>query len=234
MPQLSGPSQEGKTSLSTKAIFRKLKDLERHTILFRGSTLQRHRKVYNEATGDLDTAFLSTAQGDFSRRPAAYFTPQIETAERYCKFTAHHDPLADLSILILAIPWEVTEKELVTTFLFHEGDAINVSRDWKEVVFHSRQDRKLPKETQKRLEKTDVFIGNIASGPNCRYTALKSWEEITERFLLKVQKRDGSGETKAIQWAFVSEKGLKMLEEVCNGKGVIVELGKKSDLYLST
>ncbi|KAI9821442.1 MAG: hypothetical protein M1826_000678 [Phylliscum demangeonii] len=154
-------------------------------------------------------------------KTVAYFTPQRETANQYAEWSKRKFVIQNIAIVQVAVPWALLES-LSTQYLWSDGDT---SETWKKVVGHGRRGYHLPGELEP-VEKKDVWIGHILSGKHVKYERLKSFQEIKDSDVLKLQ-IDGE-EKRAIQWSLQTRRARASFEEHCRGKVWIHRLGALS------
>ncbi|GAB1311760.1 hypothetical protein MFIFM68171_01970 [Madurella fahalii] len=151
---------------------------------------------------------LSHPPSDFSgTRSLFYFTPDIRVAEYYASYAKRRVNCESVVIMRLRIPNAAIES-------LSEPDIRRLywpSNDWKELVWRSRTRQALP--TRLRTYRDALLIiGTISRKPDAQYHALSTWENITERYVLKVG-ANGDGNA-AVQYVINGEEeGCEWLEE---------------------
>ncbi|KAK0623970.1 hypothetical protein B0T14DRAFT_517332 [Immersiella caudata] len=179
------------------------------TVLYKGMDQARTNGLFDEA-GALSniSTLLSPTPSDFSSaRALFYFTPDIKVAEHYASYAKRRAQCESVVILCLCIPNAAIEalSEPDIRRLYWPSD------DWKNLVWCCRTRQKLP--TRLRSYRNALLIiGTISRRPDSVYHALGSWEDVTERFLLKVGANGGGA--MATQYVVTGEdEGCEWLEE---------------------
>jgi hypothetical protein len=186
------------------------KHLAGHTMLWGAGRRKAHDKVYNESTGKINLNWIRYSMGDFSARDRAYFTPQMETANLFLQYARARHPPALLSVVQFAVPNDLVDS-LTRTILRCTGDTAN---DWRQVVWHSRNGEKLPRELS-HVAQSELLIGDIATKPTACYGEIESPDALSSAHALRV---DIEGvKTNALQWAYQND-GEDRFEEACHGK----------------
>ncbi|KAK3346948.1 hypothetical protein B0T25DRAFT_291512 [Lasiosphaeria hispida] len=159
-----------------------------YTVLYKGMDQARTNGLFDEAgaLSNLST-LLSSAPSDFSStRALFYFTPDVKVAEYYASYAKRRTECESVVILCLCIPNAAIEA-------LSEPDIRRLSwpsNDWKELVWRCRTRQALP--TRLRSYRNALLtIGTTPRRPDSEYHALGSWEDVTERFLLKVGANGG-------------------------------------------
>lgn len=77
--------------------------LKGHTMLWRADSRSRTKDFY--IGKDINLGAIGSVCGDFSyTKSLTYWTPQIETAERYAKWARHKQRIADIELIQVAVP----------------------------------------------------------------------------------------------------------------------------------
>ncbi|KAI9779363.1 MAG: hypothetical protein M1816_003610 [Peltula sp. TS41687] len=207
---------QNRSTLTVAAAVDAPEKMQQHTMLWRAGFKWRHEGFYDETTGNINLAAISSFPGDFSgERKLPYFTPQRHTADRYAQWLKHKARNTEITIAQVALDWSWVER-LTTEYIWFTSP----NNIWKKVIFNCRRGLPLPDELED-LEKRDILIGHIASGKNVKYERLTSYEQI--RDCLSVEEEGHA--TKAIQWAFQTRKARQDFETHCKGKIWIHSVG---------
>lgn len=180
-----------------------------HTVLYKGMDRGRTNGLFNDA-GALSNirVLMSHPPSDFSSsRSLFYFTPDIRVAEFYASYAKRRAAYESVVMIRLRIPNAAIES-------LSEPDIQRLywpSNDWKELVWRCRTSQILPSRLR-RYRNALLIIGTISRKPDARYHALSTWEDITERYLLKVGANRDRGTT--VQYVFSGEdEGCEWLKE---------------------
>ncbi|KAK3943324.1 hypothetical protein QBC46DRAFT_420745 [Diplogelasinospora grovesii] len=140
-----------------------------HTVLFR-------------ATNQAHIAGLFDEPSDFSGfHGRFYFTPDYQVAEYHAYWAKKRiGQLGTVAIVRLCIP--NTARESLSA-----PDIQKIfwpSPEWKELVWRSRTQRQLPSRLEK-YEEAVLVVGTTSRKPHSFYRAIKSWDEVTEKCVLR-------------------------------------------------
>lgn len=175
-----------------------------HTTLYKGIDQALVRSLFDN-DGNVDFGCLVSApRSDFSARQAdLYFAVDREVAEHYACYIKRRSTCSGAVIIHITIPNSVIESlSPLDLQIIHWPSA-----EWKSLIFHCRQGKKLPSELRKyKLAK--LVIGTICGKPNVTIGNMRSPDEITERMVLKT--RDGRN---SVQYVFKGDDGDTLLEE---------------------
>lgn len=184
-----------------------------HTMLWRGGSRTSAKEFFNPDTGDVFMLKVYNSKpADFSSRPRAYWTPQKETADKFAGYCKQIYALDQIAIIQLAVPSDWVESLQKAYLWNHSGPSGDI---WRELVFSSRRQLKLPKEIH-YIGSTPLLIGDIASGTSQRYDKMTHHSQIQPRHVIRV--KVGEEWVNAIQWVFQGEGLEGELEEKCHGK----------------
>jgi hypothetical protein len=199
--------------------------LEGHTMIWRACSKDRAARFCNANGHSLDERPMVMAPGDFSGvQYLVYWTPQRETAYRYAGWLKHKIPIAEICILQVACP-ESLMTNLEVQYLWADGPEVQ-STLWKQVIWYSRNGRRLPQELRHRLARA-IWIGHIATDTGKKFAAMASWREVRESNALTVD--IDNTRRKAIQWVFQTDEAQVQFETVCHGKTWVHSVGKMVD-----
>ncbi|KAJ9268253.1 hypothetical protein DTO212C5_5700 [Paecilomyces variotii] len=172
-----------------------------HTVLFKGLDQGRIAGLFDEA-GTLDriSTLLSSAPSDFSgTRSLFYFTPDHQVAEYYAAYAKRRANCESVVIVCLRIPNAAIEN-------LSAPDIQRIywpSNEWKELIWRCRTVKSLPSYLRK-YRQAILVIGTVSRKPNSVYRAMDSWQQVTERCLLRV---GPSGQNNpAVQYVFSGEE----------------------------
>ena len=183
-----------------------------HTTLWRGGTRTSHEGFYDQETGRITLRRIASGPGDFSSSRVVYWTPQIETANKYAQYARHRTPMSDIIIVGVLVPNTWIES-LTKVYLWNIA---NHSEDlWRKVVWASRGSITLDRDTWDTVF-VDVMVGHIAKGTNIKYTRMSGPSDIKETDSLTVPVN--GRQTKCIQWVFHKESAIRDFERLCRGK----------------
>lgn len=145
---------------------------------------------------------LSSAPSDFSgTRALFYFTPDYKVAEYDAAYSKRRANCESVVIVCLQIPNAAIESmsapEIQRLYWPHP--------EWKELVWRCRTQQKLPSHLRKYRQAL-LIIGSISRKSNSVYHNLASWEEVTEKHMLRVGGAAGHSGPAAVQYAFSGEE----------------------------
>ncbi|KAJ4328177.1 hypothetical protein N0V84_001379 [Fusarium piperis] len=142
----------------------------------------------------------SPAPTDFSgTRSHFYFTPDFKVAQYYAAYAKRRANVESVVMVCITIPNHVIEG-------MEEGEIQRLywpSPEWKQFVWYNRTAKALPRSLREYRTAT-LIIGTIARKPNSAYHQLRSWEDMSESWVLKVDGQDGM--KTAIQYVFSGEE----------------------------
>ncbi|KAF4466354.1 hypothetical protein FALBO_6803 [Fusarium albosuccineum] len=194
------------TDSSSSSIAIAERDVPGYTVLYKGLDQGRIVNLLDDA-GRLNQieALLSPPPSDFSgTRSLFYFTPDFKVAEYYAAYAKRRANVESVVIVRIAIPddaiWGMEEGEIQRVYW--------PSREWKELVWYSRRQQRLPSTLRKYRDAT-LVIGTISKKPERVYHRLKSWEGVSESHVLKVDREHST--RKAVQFVFSGEEGQDFL-----------------------
>lgn len=199
------------------------RSLAHHTMLWRATEKSKAAELYNVETKTLTLDSDSTAPGDFSGKiPKTYFTPQKETADHNARWMRYRSPASNITIVQIAVP----ESFLSTLdkLLLYSDEGLPLDA-WKHIVWScQRGERRWPKGQLRQWGYSkDLIVGHIASGKQRKYTEIRSWDQIRDSDVLKVD-IDGR-ERLAVQWVFNTDEAIDGVEDVVGGKVWLHDLG---------
>ncbi|OBT74690.1 hypothetical protein VF21_06964 [Pseudogymnoascus sp. 05NY08] len=173
-----------------------------HTTLFKAVDRARITNLLDQS-GKLSRpeTLLSTAPLDFSgSRSLYYFTPDHNLARRQAAYAKRRAPRKFIVIISFLIPNTAIEN-------LSPLDLQRVSwpsNDWKELLWHSRNQKLLPPHLRKYRDAT-LVIGTMAYGADAVYQGMKTWEEVGEECVFWEGKKGQGGEV--VQYVFSGEEG---------------------------
>lgn len=185
-----------------------------HISLYKGKAYDELRPAGDiiESDGTVNLRPLSTPPGgdfnfDFN---AQYWTPEIETAERYRKFAERRSPGADTCIIHIQIPRSFIDSLRMEDLWY--------SNNWKEYIWNSRRQATPPQKFDHLWKpgQADIVRGPICSTLSTQIVRI-SRENIQDRITEDNVMRLPSGR-KAIQWVFVQRDVIDRLAEQVRGK----------------
>ena len=193
--------------------------LDGHTMLWRAGWRDPCERIYDVDAGEVNIRSSRYARGDFSSFDRVYYTPQIETANKFLQFAkARHTP-SELYVFQVAVPWALIES-LKTTILCCKGGTASI---WRAIVWHSRNIIKPPRNLF-HVAHAELLIGDVASKSQISYGRKASPDELTAADALTVDIDVDGQKTNALQWVFQGDGELKF-EEACQGGGWMHTLG---------
>ncbi|KGO74640.1 hypothetical protein PITC_084160 [Penicillium italicum] len=175
-----------------------------YTTLYKGIDQARIGEVFdNDGNADFG-CLVSRTRRDFSARQAdLYFAVDREVAELYACYIKRRSTCSGTVIVQVTIPNSVIESlSALDLQIVHWPSA-----EWKSLIFHCRQGKKLPSELQK-YKVAKLVIGTICGKPNFVISNLRSPDEITGQMVLKTT--DGRN---AVQYVFKGDDGDTLLEQ---------------------
>ncbi|OBT55280.1 hypothetical protein VE04_04408 [Pseudogymnoascus sp. 24MN13] len=137
-----------------------------------------------DQNGKLDGtgAILSSAPSDFSgTRSLFYFTPDHNLARHQAAYAKRRAPRESIVIISLLLPNTAIET-------LSPPDLQIVSwphNEWKELLWHSRNQKFLPPHLRKYRDAI-LVIGTAAYGADAVYQGMRTWEEVGEESDVKV------------------------------------------------
>jgi hypothetical protein len=195
--------------------------MDHHTALYRATTMQKAKALYNVNSGEIDLDSNGCVPGDFSGVTGlCYWTPQRETADKYASWMKHKTDIADIAIVRIFVPKSFTESLEQERLYFNSSTP---SDDWRKIVWAGRNSRPWPREFRDRWSKCDLILGHVLSGKHCKYMKIKDDTGINTADTLSIAV-DGV-QHPAMQWVFKHHRGTDGFEEDCQGKGHIFEMG---------
>jgi hypothetical protein len=195
--------QQGALDCWTVARAQAAQNAPGYITLYKGIDEARISRLF-DSSGTVSNITLLWTEGpaDFSRmHPRFYFTPDHKVAEYYAAYAKCRGNSVAVVILRFRIPNAAIEalSPPQIQHLYWPND------EWKEFVWiHRTRQPRLPSHLRK-YRNALLIIGTIARKPDETYYALKSWGDITERYVLKVRT-----DRPAVQYVFSGE------EEVCD------------------
>ncbi|KAJ5961122.1 uncharacterized protein N7479_008272 [Penicillium vulpinum] len=191
------------TALSEAATTAALRALG-HTTIYKGIDQASITGLFDDNGNANFGCLVSPPRCDFSGRQAdLYFAADREVAEHYACYIKRRSTCSGVVIIHASIPNSVMESLSAPDIQFIYWP----SAEWKSLIFHCRQGKKLPSELQKyKLAK--LVIGTICGKPNAVIGRMRSPNEITEQMVHKTS--DGGN---AVQYVFKGEDGDILLEE---------------------
>ena len=175
-----------------------------HTTIYKGIDQARITGLFDNNGNVNFGCLVSTPPCDFSGRQAdLYFNIDREVAEHYACYIKRRSACSGVVIIHASIPNSVIESlstpDIQTIYW--------PSAEWKSLISHCRQGKKLPSELRK-YKTAKLVIGTICGKPNAVIGSLQSPNEITGQMVLKTS--DGRH---AVQYVFVGDDGETLLEE---------------------
>jgi hypothetical protein len=175
-----------------------------YTTIYKGIDQARIMGLF-DGNSDVDFGCLvSPPRCDFSGRQAdLYFAVDREVAEHYACYIKRRSTCSGVVIIHASIPNSVIES-------LSARDIQSIywpSAEWKSLIFHCRQGKKLPSELRK-LKLAKLVIGTICGKPNAIIGRMRSPDGITEQMVLKTS--DGRN---AVQYVFKGDDGDTLLEK---------------------
>jgi hypothetical protein len=170
-----------------------------YTVLFKVLDQGRIAGLFDEdGTLDRISTLLSSAPSDFSgTRSLFYFTPDRQVAQYYAAYAKRRANCESVVIVCLRIPNNAIES-------LRAPDIQRIywpSDEWKELIWRCRTVKSLPPYLRK-YRNAILVIGTTSRKPDCVYHAMNSWQQVTERYLLRV----GSSGNPAVHYVFSGEE----------------------------
>lgn len=140
---------------------------------------------------------MSPPPSDFSRfKKLYYFSPDYKVAQYYAAYAKRRFNSSG-QVVIICI--RITNAAIEGLSPPDIQKIFWPSNEWKELVWRCRTEKTLPSYLRK-YHQAILIIGTASQKPNGVYHAMNSWEEITERHLLRAgDVGSGNGD---IQYAF--------------------------------
>lgn len=183
-----------------------------HTVLYKGIDEGRIANFVQNWDPEYLFKMRSSAPSDFSpTRPLHYFSTQRWVAQYYASWVGRRGTSEVL----------LTVKPIIVQFSIPNSAIESLPEDeriklyfpdelWRRMVWSGRRGRRLPRDLS-HFHDCTVMIGTISKGPNHDYVRMDSWEEVSERNVLKF---GPPGNMKpAIQYAFSDNKGEYLLSQ---------------------
>lgn len=189
--------------------------LPNHTTLYKGrATLDGMIHPLIQADGTIDLRALNTrAGGDFnSSQVTSYWTPEVETAEKYRGYAARRDLSAETWILSIQVP-----NAFVSTL---KRASLWYSADWKQYVWMCRDEMLVLPKKFDALADAQLIIGHICCKLQHIMNRIKAenvQEKIDADFCVYYKRPDGKM-AKSIQWAFCGGETILQLSKQVKGK----------------
>lgn len=173
---------------------------------------------------DLDP-IASHAPPDFQgTADAVYFTPQKSVANRYALWAKHKAEIAEVMIIQIDVPFELTEGKFGSTdFARRIWKDHNPDCEWNKLIWTSRRRAKRPKSLT-YLGKYGMLIGHICTGRDKNIIDLPNHSSVTDEHLLKVY--DNGSCVNGIQWMVQGDEARVIFEEKCCGHAQIWSVGQ--------
>jgi hypothetical protein len=169
-------------------------------VLFKALDQGRIAGLFDEA-GTLDriSTLISSPPSDFSgTRSLFYFTPNHQVAVYHASYATRRANCESIVIICLRIPNAAIES-------LSASDIQRVywpSNEWKELIWRCRTMNSLPLYPRK-YRTAILVIGTISRKPHSVYHAMNSWQEVTERCLLRLG--PPGHESPTVQYVFSGE-----------------------------
>ncbi|MCJ1334012.1 hypothetical protein MMC10_010719 [Thelotrema lepadinum] len=180
-----------------------------HTVLYKGGHLAHFQKIFDKNGQVTKMPLLSTRLADFtSTKCGVHLTINYEVAQKFALWAHKRDPTQLAGILRIEIPNEALE----TLAPEEKLEAYWPSHDWKQLVWACRRGHTL-RHALPEYALATLVIGNICSKTNRVIRSLDSPEDITREMVLK-----GSGGSDAIQYVFIDDEGMMLLEDYAGDK----------------
>ncbi|KAK0708417.1 hypothetical protein B0H67DRAFT_603407 [Lasiosphaeris hirsuta] len=162
------------------------REMELRRMVSRPGAHQREQRGGSQGGYTPGSASSPAATASSARAIASRNAPGYTVAEYYAGYAKRRTEYESVVILCLCIPNAAIEA-------LSEPDIRRLywpSNDWKELVWRCRTRQTLP--TRLRSYRNALLIiGTTSRRPDSEYHALGSWEDVTERFLLKVGANEG-------------------------------------------
>lgn len=155
---------------------------------------------------------------------AVYFTPQKYVADRYALWAKQKADIAEVMIIQIDVPFELTEGKFGYTDFTHRiwSDG-NPDCEWNQLIWTSRRRERRPRNLA-HLQKYGMLIGHICTGRDSNITSMPNHRSITDKHLLKVY--DNGSWINGIQWMVQGEEARGVFEEKCLGHAHVWSMGQ--------
>ncbi|KOS37762.1 hypothetical protein ACN38_g11440 [Penicillium nordicum] len=175
-----------------------------HTTIYKGIDQARVTGLFDDNGNVNFECLVSASRSDFSaRQDDIYFVVDREVAEHYACYIKRRSTCSGVVIIHASIPNSVIKSLSAPDIQFIHWP----SAEWKSLIFHCRNGKKLPSELRKyKLAK--LVIGTICGKPNVVIGSMRSPDEITEQMVLKT-----SEGRHAVHYVFKGDDGDTLLEE---------------------
>ena len=192
------------------------------TILWRGSDNKYLQGLIDPNTGAVDLDRMQASwPNDFHGLPGKgavyHFSPQKAVGLKYAQYARKRSGGGTASVVRMEVPNKLLEKYNPLVVQYENSDM------WRTVIWHCRTRRRFPKPFFSHLNNAEVLIGPICRSDDSAIEKLDSWEDITDRHILKVEEevwneKEGVHEFKqrrGIQYVFLGLDIQRDLEANC-------------------
>lgn len=173
---------------------------------------------------NLDPIASSSPTDFHGKLDVVYFTPQKSVALRYAMWAKQKASIAEVMIIQIDIPFELTEGKFGSTDFTHRiWKDSNPDCGWNRLIWTSQRQERRPRNLA-YLQKYGMLIGHICTGRDFNITSLPNHSSITDKHLLKVY--DNGSWKNGIQWMVQGEEGSEVFEEKCRGHAQVWSVGQ--------
>jgi hypothetical protein len=169
------------------------------------------RSIRENGTFKLDE-LASGPMTDFCKDGGLYFTHQIWVAKAYSKLISDACSVADRRTIELHVP--LSHFEEIKVWKLPYGD------EWKQVVWHSRREERMPKNLRSIRGQVGCIQGPISHSHTGTIANLDSWKKVAWKHVLTAEvEEDGKTQTLvATQHVWWNDNAIADLEEAVDQK----------------
>lgn len=183
-----------------------------HRALFKSIEFKQAQGIFCDNEIDLVGLVSASTPMDFSPYGGLYFTDTPWVAEVYANFAKRTCPPADIRTVEIHVPEDHFKRLKVWELEFNDI--------FKEIVWHSRRGKIIPKHLQKIQSDFRILHGPCTTRHSKNYAKM-DWNEITERHLLTRMTTDEYGAPQqevAMQYMWRGQTAVSELSRDCKDK----------------
>jgi len=185
-----------------------------HLALFKSVDFARAAGCISE-DGTIDLAQLeSYGPTDFARRGGLYFTHQLWVARHNSALINDMCPVSDRRTLEIHVPLAHFD-EVKTWDLKPDED------DFKRLLYFSRRNETYPKDLSRKRAAHGIIQGPIAHTHTVAFGKMTSWEQVTDKNILREDDEEGGAMKLAKQYVWIKDSAVEQLQVDCVGKAFL-------------